>query len=452
MVGTFSSTDADAGDSFTYALVAGDGSADNTLFTISGNQIRAAASFNFEAKNSCSIRVRSTDEAGLAAEKVFAITVTNVAERVSPPVASIPATFSVLEDTPAPILLTGTPFTDADSPLSTTMTVTLKVTDGSLSATTADGITVAGTALARTFTGTLAALNAYFTAAPARITYSPAANNTADRTLTATISQPTGTSKLSSSTTARIAITPVNDAPTINLPTSFKVTEDVKGNLSWSAISTPFTDVDAPTLTVTLAVQDGVISAAGTTAVTVAGTDTVKTFAGTTAALNSYFRSLGKIAYTTARDNTVARTLTATVSDGSLTASKTSTITITPVNDAPSINSLATLAGAIAATPFEITYDAIRAAANPLDAENATPSFMITKVDSGKLERWNGTAWVAAATASSSPTATSLLAPGQKLRWTPPAGVSGDRLAFKVKAWDGSLASSAVAQVSVRIG
>jgi hypothetical protein len=30
--------------------------------------------------------------------------------------------------------------------------------------------------------------------------------------------------------------------------------------------------------------------------------------------------------------------------------------------------------------------------------------------------------------------------------------VSGDRLAFKVKAWDGSLASSAVAQVSVRVG
>ena len=45
------------GDTFTYSLVSGTGSTDNASFTISGNQLLTAASFDFEAKNSYSIRV-----------------------------------------------------------------------------------------------------------------------------------------------------------------------------------------------------------------------------------------------------------------------------------------------------------------------------------------------------------------------------------------------------------
>ena len=45
---------------------------------------------------------------------------------------------------------------------------------------------------------------------------------------------------------------------------------------------TPFADVDSPTLTVTLDVQDGVIAATGTADVAVAGTDTSRTFTGIT--------------------------------------------------------------------------------------------------------------------------------------------------------------------------
>ena len=79
-VGTLSTTDADAGDTFTYSLVAGTGSTDNSSFNISGTSLRASAAFDFETKSSYSIRVRTTDSAGAIFEKQFTITVTDVNE------------------------------------------------------------------------------------------------------------------------------------------------------------------------------------------------------------------------------------------------------------------------------------------------------------------------------------------------------------------------------------
>ena len=79
-VGTLSTTDGNTGDSFTYTLVSGTGSADNSYFNILGNELRANASFDFETKSSYSVRVRSTDQGGLSTEKSFAIYVANVDE------------------------------------------------------------------------------------------------------------------------------------------------------------------------------------------------------------------------------------------------------------------------------------------------------------------------------------------------------------------------------------
>jgi len=79
-VGTLGSTDPDFGNTFTYSLVAGDGSTDNASFSIVGNVLKTAAVFNFEAKSSFSIRLRTTDQSGLWFEKVFVITATNVNE------------------------------------------------------------------------------------------------------------------------------------------------------------------------------------------------------------------------------------------------------------------------------------------------------------------------------------------------------------------------------------
>ena len=49
VVGTLSTSDPDAGNTFTYSLVTGTGSTDNASFTIVGNQLRAAAAFDFES-------------------------------------------------------------------------------------------------------------------------------------------------------------------------------------------------------------------------------------------------------------------------------------------------------------------------------------------------------------------------------------------------------------------
>ena len=97
MVGTLSSTDEDTGESFTYSLVDGDGSADNGSFTISGDQLQTTASFDYELKSSYSIRVRTTDAGGLSYEKVLDIAVENVNETPSDIVLS---NASVPEDQP----------------------------------------------------------------------------------------------------------------------------------------------------------------------------------------------------------------------------------------------------------------------------------------------------------------------------------------------------------------
>jgi hypothetical protein len=76
-VGTFSTTDPDVGDTFTYGLVAGEGSTDNGSFEISGNVLKTKESFNFEAKSSYSIRIRTTDSGGKSFEKKFTITIEN---------------------------------------------------------------------------------------------------------------------------------------------------------------------------------------------------------------------------------------------------------------------------------------------------------------------------------------------------------------------------------------
>ena len=69
----------------------------------------------------------------------------------------------------------------------------------------------------------------------------------------------------------------------------------------------------------------------------------------------------------------------------------------------------------------------------------------------GKLQKWNGTSWVNVSTAATSPLAQRNLSVGEKIRWVPPAGVSGDRAAFKVKARDGALNSAVTAQVIVNL-
>ncbi len=83
-VGTLSSTDANAGDTFTYALVAGEGDTDNASFVIDGDQLKTAGELDFATQSSYSVRVSSTDAGGLSTTETFTITVTEAVENTAP--------------------------------------------------------------------------------------------------------------------------------------------------------------------------------------------------------------------------------------------------------------------------------------------------------------------------------------------------------------------------------
>ena len=80
VVANLNSTDPDAGNTFTYALVVGTGSTDNAAFTISGNQLKINASPDFETKPSYSVRVQTKDQGGLTFEKNLIFKVNNLNE------------------------------------------------------------------------------------------------------------------------------------------------------------------------------------------------------------------------------------------------------------------------------------------------------------------------------------------------------------------------------------
>jgi len=117
VIGTFSSTDPDTGNSFTYSLIAGTGDTDNTAFSIVGNQLQINNSPDFETKNSYSIRVKTTDQGGLGFEKVLTITVNDVNENPSnqAPTDLVLSATTVNENVPPNTVIGTFSSTDPDS-------------------------------------------------------------------------------------------------------------------------------------------------------------------------------------------------------------------------------------------------------------------------------------------------------------------------------------------------
>jgi hypothetical protein len=74
-IGTFTATDADEGETFTYSLVSGEGDTDNANFSIDGDTLKAAIVFDYAEQPLHSIRVRVTDSGGATFEQMFEIEV-----------------------------------------------------------------------------------------------------------------------------------------------------------------------------------------------------------------------------------------------------------------------------------------------------------------------------------------------------------------------------------------
>lgn len=80
VIGSFTTTDPDPGNTFTYSLVSGEGSNDNSAFLINGSQLQINLSPDFETQSTYSIRVRTTDQGGLSLDKVLTIAINDVNE------------------------------------------------------------------------------------------------------------------------------------------------------------------------------------------------------------------------------------------------------------------------------------------------------------------------------------------------------------------------------------
>jgi hypothetical protein len=121
--------------------------------------------------------------------------------------------------------------------------------------------------------------------------------------------------------------------------------------------------------------------------------------------------------------------------DGTTTSASAVTVNVatTAVNDAPTLTTISTLTDAVKNTAYTIGYAALAAAANELDVDGDSVLFRIEAVSSGTLTKGG-----AAVTAG-----TTTIASGESLVWTPATNATGTLAAFTVKAYDGTLASSA---------
>lgn len=345
---------------------------DASLLTIDPRygEVRLRNPANYEAKATYSFTVMVSDggSPALSAERAVAVHVLDLLEAPAPPQAYCPTSISVVEDTPTKIVFHGTPFTDADSPAARPMTVTLRVPDGGIAARTALGVRVGGTATARTFTGTIGALNAYFTDPRGHITYRPAANVATDRPLTVVIRE--GAAGLASRAVTTLRMVAVNDAPQLRQTAGpLVVRQGRPTSLNWAAATRAVTDVDSPHVTVTMAVGAGILQAVPAAGVTVANSPSARlAFSGSSRALSAYFASQGRVRYTSAAGDTSPQTLSIVAADGIDETPVARRIRIVAVPQAPQIGPVAAFAAirgvatplAFAGTPFS-DPDAARA-------------------------------------------------------------------------------------------
>lgn len=109
-VGSFSTVDADSGETFTYRLVSGPGGQDNASFSLEGDQLLTAGSFDYEKRGRYSIRVQSQDWRGASIEQQFNISISNISSDEQ--VDELPSTgFAPQQVTSLPIQPVGLSYT-----------------------------------------------------------------------------------------------------------------------------------------------------------------------------------------------------------------------------------------------------------------------------------------------------------------------------------------------------
>lgn len=154
----------------------------------------------------------------------------------------------------------------------------------------------------------------------------------------------------------------------------------------------------------------------------------------------------GTLRYTAAANISGVSTFDVTVQDNGGTTSggvDTSiafnfTITVNPVNDAPTLTSVATISGAVEDTPFNITFATIESAADEADIDSGVIEFRVESVVSGTL-----------LIGATSVTPGTVITSADTLIWQGTQDANGVLAAFTITAWDGALASVTPITVNV---
>ena len=374
-VGVFSTIDPDAGDTFTYTLVSGTGSADNSLFSISADgRLLINTSPDFETKPSYSIRVRTTDRGNRFTEKAFVITINDVNE--PPSITLSTGNVAYTEQSGAVAIDPGLRVLDADSARLTRATVAIgnyAPGQDQLSFTASGGISGSFDAATGilTLTGN-ATVSAYQTVLRS-ITYTNTSTSpeTRDRVIRFTATDEGNATSTSVSRT--IQITPINDAPTVTTSGGALSYTENAGAVAIDP-GVQVRDVDSTSLTGATIAISSYVRGQDQLTFTNQGTITgnfdeatgILTLTGS-ASLASYQVALRSITYTntSANPDPRNRTVQFSVTDGSATSNlATRTIQLAPSNDPPVVTSsggslsYVENAGALAVDPtIQVTDD-----------------------------------------------------------------------------------------------
>lgn len=264
----------------------------------------------------------------------------SVTEVNDAPAITAPSSIAVSEDVTT--ALTGISFSDVDAG-SSSVTVSLAVPSGTLSATSGSGVTALGSGTGSlTLTGAIAALNSFLASSSA--TFTTAVNAVSNVTLTVVIDDGghTGTGgSQTATTTITLSVSAVNDAPVHTVPGPQTVSADIAlvfalGN--GNAIGVADVDAGPNTIEVTLTATHGLLTLSGITGLSfTAGSgvsNATMTFSGTLANINSALSGLSFMptgGYTGAATLQIATDdLGATGSGGAKTDADIVAITVTP--------------------------------------------------------------------------------------------------------------------------
>ena len=312
VVGTVTGSDPDAGDTKSYSLTNTAGGRFAINRTTGALTVANSTLLNYEAATSHAVTVRVTDRGGLTYDETFTINLTNVNEAPS----GTNATVTITEDTAHVLTAANFGFSDVDA-------------GDALSAVRIDTLPTAGTL---TLSGTAVTAGQVITTADlaaGQLVFTPAANANGTGYARVAFSVRDSTSLYDPTpNTLTVNVTAVNDRPVMTANSGSSVAEGGTDTITSAELAA--VDVDNSAAQIRFSVGTG--PAHGRLELTTRPGVALATFTQADLAAN-------RLVYRHDGSETLSDRFTFTVSDGAggSVGTTTMTLTITPVNDAPTI-------------------------------------------------------------------------------------------------------------------